>query len=245
MKKICLLVSVLFGGMNQTGYSQDFVQGKLLYKNTNVVAANVININSREATITNSDGEFQIMASLGDKIVFSSLQYVIREVSITEEILQKKRLIVAVNEDIQELNEIVVTPDQTKAFIDLVEEEFKGFDYVTDRYSRVRNELVEKGQLEHGFNFISLAKFVGQIFSDQSESQRMSLKPSQVLPEVFETSFFENDLQLTKEQIVGFLEYLDENMKSQELFQKDQEFQLIDFLVTESIKYRNQIARLN
>ncbi len=204
------------------------------------MAANVINNTTGDATITNSDGEFQIMASLNDVIIFSSVQYIIREVAVSEEILQNKRLIVAVNEDIQELNEVVVTPDQTKAFIDLVEEQFKGFDYTTDQYSRVRNELVEENQLEHGLNFLNLAKFVSQIFSNQSETQRMSLKPSQVLPEVFETSFFENDLKIPKEQVTEFLEYLDNNMKSQELFRQDRQFQLIDFLVIESQKYLHQ-----
>lgn len=233
-------MTILILCSNGVAYSQNLIQGKLLYKNVNVVAANVINNNTRDATITNSNGEFQMMASLGDVIIFSSVQYVIREVRVTEEILKNKRLIVAVNEDIQELNEVVVTPDQTNAFIDLVEEQFKGFDYTIDRYSRVRNELIEENQLEHGLDFVNLAKFVSQIFSNQSESERMSLKPSEVLPEVFEISFFENDLKLPKDQVVGFLEYLDKNMKSQELFRQDREFQLIDFLVIESQKYLNQ-----
>lgn len=226
-------------------YSQELIQGKFLYKNVNVAAANVINNTTRDATITNSNGEFQIMASLGDVIIFSSVQYVIREIRVTEEILQNKRLVVAVNEDIQELNEVVVTPDQTNAFIDLVEEQFKGFDHTTDRYSRVRNELVEENQLEHGLNFVNLAKFVSRIFSNRSESERMSLKPSEVLPQVFETSFFENDLKLPKNQVVGFLEYLDKNMKSQELFRQDRQFQLIDFLVTESQEYLNQTLAID
>ncbi|MCY4160267.1 MAG: carboxypeptidase-like regulatory domain-containing protein [Flavobacteriaceae bacterium] len=240
MKQLYVLLLTLILCSSGFTYCQELIQGKLLYKNVNVVAANVINNTTRDATITNSEGEFQILASLNDVIIFSSVQYVIREVPISEEILQKKRLIVAVNEDIQELNEVVVTPDQTKAFIDLVEEQFKGFDYTTDQYSRVRNELIDENQLEHGLNFVNLAKFVSRIFSNQSESQRMSLKPSQVLPTVFKTSFFENDLKIPKDHVVGFLEYLDNNMKSQELFHQDRQFQLIDFLVIESQKYLTQ-----
>ena len=152
MKQLYVLLLTLILCSSGFTYCQELIQGKLLYKNVNVVAANVINNTTRDATITNSEGEFQILASLNDVIIFSSVQYVIREVPISEEILQKKRLIVAVNEDIQELNEVVVTPDQTKAFIDLVEEQFKGFDYTTDQYSRVRNELIDENQLEHGLN---------------------------------------------------------------------------------------------
>lgn len=221
--------------------NREFINGILLYKNTSVVAANVINNTTQKATITDSNGEFQIPVALGDVIIFSSVQYRIKEVSITEDILQKKRLVIAINEDIEELNEVVITPDQTERFINLVEEEFKGFDYKTDMYSRVRNELLEEGQLEQGLNFISIGKLIARIFSDKTNEQRMTLKPSEVIPQIFEPEFFEKDLKLQDFQVVGFLDYLDEQMKSDDLFSKDQLFQLIDYLVTKSQLYKKQL----
>ena len=40
-------------------------------------------------TITDSDGFFEIDVALGDEIIFSSVQYRIRSVIITDEILKK------------------------------------------------------------------------------------------------------------------------------------------------------------
>ena len=86
-----LSFSILF---STSLFSQErqLIKGKLLYKNTEVVAANVVNNTAQTNTITNSDGEFEIKVAEGDEIIFSSVQYLIRSVKITQEILTKNRL---------------------------------------------------------------------------------------------------------------------------------------------------------
>ena len=77
--------------------------------------------------------------------------------------------------------------------------------------------------------------------NSKPEEERMQMKPSQVLPLVFETSFFENDLQLEKDQITGFLEYIDTQMKTSALLKQSKQFQLMDFLINESKSYKEII----
>ena len=113
MKKIFFLLIILF---SITLYSQkrEFLKGKLLYKNTNVPAANVINNSAQFATITDSNGEFEIPVLDGDEVIFSSVQYKIRTIKVTSEMIRKRRIIVSVNESITELDEVVVTPENTE-----------------------------------------------------------------------------------------------------------------------------------
>ncbi|MEK9613028.1 MAG: carboxypeptidase-like regulatory domain-containing protein, partial [Flavobacteriaceae bacterium] len=108
------------------------IKGQLFYKNTKVVAANVVNNTAQLTTITDEDGEFEIEVAEGDEIVFSSVQYRIRSIVITQDILKKSRLVVSVNENINELKEVVVTTEDVERFLNLKEEEFKGFDYEQD-----------------------------------------------------------------------------------------------------------------
>jgi len=70
----------------------------------------------------------------------------------------------------------------------------------------------------------------------------MKLKPSEILPYVFETSFFEQDLELPKDQVVGFLEFVDSQLKSSYLFQQSQQFMLIDQLIELSKQYKKELA---
>jgi hypothetical protein len=217
------------------------IKGKLLYKNTVVVAANVVNNTAQTNTITDSEGEFEIEVAEGDEIIFSSVQYQIRVVTITPEILAINRLVVSVTENINELREVVVTTEDIERFLDLKEEEFKGFDYEQDKSTRVNNKLTDDRVLTQGIDFVNIAKLIVKALNSKSEEERMRLKPSEVLPQVFEDSFFENDLKLQKDQVVGFLEYIDTQMKTSTLLKQSMQFQLIDYLINQSETYKETL----
>ena len=223
-------------------FAQDRVsiKGRLIYRNINVVAANVVNITAQINTITNEEGAFEIPVKNGDEVVFSSVQYMIRTVKITPEIIQKNRLIITINQKINALEEVVVTPDDAEKFLDLKEEEFKGFDYDRDKSTRLENSIVRQGQLKNGINLINVAKLIAKLVSNKTEEEKRNLKPSEVLSYVFDKYFFSSDLELRDDQIVGFLEHIDNNLPSQKLLNQSQQFQLIDYLILQSKKYRSK-----
>ncbi len=242
MKKFLTLLIYFLA--NVLVFSQERIplKGQLFYKNTKVVAANVVNNTAQTNTITDTEGAFEIYVALGDEIIFSSVQYRIRSVKITEEILLKKRLVVSVNENINELKEVVVTTEDVEKFLDLKEEEFKGFDYEKDKSSKLENRAVTNNQLSDGIDFVNIAKLLAKAFRNKSPEEQMRLKPSEILPLVFENTFFENDLGLEKSQIMGFLVFIDDQMKTGELLKKDKEFQLIDFLIDKSVAYKKMLV---
>ena len=202
---VFLSFSILFTTI-LLGQDRRPLKGSLFYKNTAVVAANVVNNTAQINTITNSEGEFEIEVAVGDEIIFSSVQYKIRAVIITPEVLAKNRLVVSVNENITELKEVVVTTEDVERFLDLKEEEFKGFDYEQDKSTRINNKLTDDRVLTNGIDFVNIAKLILKAINSKPEEEQMRIKPSEVLPLVFETSFFEQDLELKKDQVVGFLE---------------------------------------
>ena len=224
----------------QFAYNQDreLIQGKVIYRNINVVAANVINNTSQNTTITDDQGEFQIYAREGDEIIFSSVQYIIRTVRVTDEIIKNKRLTVQINERIQELDEVVITPDNTEKFLDLKEEEFKGFDYIADKSTKVQNNLTETRQLKNGVDFVNIFKLLKTIIDSKSEEEKESLLASEVIPYLFEDDFFTESLLLASSQIVDFLIYIDSRPNSVDILLEKNQFLLIDFLLNESIRYK-------
>ena len=242
MKIILFLSFSILFSTSLLSQERQLIKGKLLYKNTVVVAANVVNNTAQTNTITNSDGEFEIKVAEGDEIIFSSVQYLIRSVKITQEILTKNRLVVSVNENITELKEVVVTTEDKDRFLDLLEEEFKGFDYDQDKSTRINNKLTDDRLITNGIDFVNIAKLISKALSSKSKEEQMKMKPSEVLPLVFETSFFENDLSLRNDQVVGFLEYIDAQMKTSELLKQSKQFQLIDYLINKSKIYKNILS---
>lgn len=239
MKKIYFLLFLL--PILVMGQERKSIKGRLIYRNQNVVAANVVNNTAQLNTITDGEGAFEIPVADGDEVVFSSVQYLIRTVTITPEILQKNRLIITVNEKINALEEIVVTPEDTQKFLDLKEEEFKGYDYTQDKSTKLENEIVNQGQLRNGLNIINIAKLIAKAVSSKTDEEKQKLKPSEILTYVFSDEFFRDDLALKNDQLTGFLEHIDKNLPSQQLLKTGQQFQLIDYLISESQNYRNQL----
>ena len=216
------------------------LKGKLLYRNSNVIAANVVNNTALTNTISNGEGEFEILARVGDEIIFSSVQFKIKSVVVTEEIIKKNRLVVEINERTTLLDEIVVGPENTEKFLDLKKEEFSRVDYTQDKSTRVRNTITTQGQLTNGLNIINIAKLLAKAVS-ANDVEKRTLVPSKVLPLIFEDDFFTKDLDLATSEVVGFLEELDRVLPSDRLLKKDMEFQLIEYLYLQSEKYKKKI----
>ena len=231
-------------------FSQDertWIRGKVLYKNINVVSANVVNNTSGQATITNEDGEFEMKVRLNDRLVFSSVQYEIRSTTIDKDILQKSRLVIDVNEKVTVLDEVVVGPENTEKFLDLKEEEFKRIDYMADKSTRLKDEILKAGTFNNGLNFINLYKAIAKSnnkdeLSDKSISN-LNYKPSDLIREVYDDSFFLTSLGINKEDISEFLLYCDDKFPSKVLFKKSNEFQLLDFLIKQSDKFKKILER--
>ena len=239
MQNIFIVCICFFSTIILNSQDRKPIIGQLLYKNTKVIAANVINNTSQMSTITDSDGFFEIDVELGDEIIFSSVQYRIRSVIITEETLKKNRLVVSVNENINELKEVVVTTEDVEKFLDLKEEEFKGFDYEKDKSSKLTNRAASNRQLSNGIDFVNIARLLARAIKNKTPEEQLKMKPSEILPLVFEPSFFEEDLGIQRSQVNIFLQYIDKKMKTSKLLKKDKEFELIDFLVDQSELFKN------
>ena len=219
------------------------LRGTVLYRGNNVPNENVINATAETATITNDDGRFAIMVKSGDQLVFTAVNYQLEVVTITDEILRNNRLVVEVTEKIRELDEVVVSPENQKKFLEVKNEDFKGFEYEIDRGTEVENVAESRSVrgMRDGLNFVNIFKAMFKS-RNQDGVERTPLKVSEVLRQVYDDEFFVVDLKLPQDKIDAFLLYCDDKIPSQTLLRKENEFQLIDFLVSQS---KNYLVELN
>lgn len=234
-KKIILLLALVQFSFSQ---ERELIQGKVIYRNINVPAANVINNTSQTSTITNDQGEFEIFAKEGDEIIFSSVQYIIRTVRVNNEILKNKRLIVQINQRVRELDEVVITPDDTDKFLDLKEEQFKGFDYLADKSTKIENIITDNRQVVNGLNFVNIFKLLSSLVDSKSEEEKLSILPSEALPLILEENFFTDVLKLEFFEVNDFLLQLDLDQEIKQLIIKKNQFLLIDYLLNKSDIYK-------
>jgi hypothetical protein len=92
----------------QINYSQSVALKGKVESNVDVENIHVINKTAQVFTITKSNGEFQITASLNDVIVFSSIQQKSKSVIVDKNMILFKALRVTLEEQINELDEVIV-----------------------------------------------------------------------------------------------------------------------------------------
>jgi hypothetical protein len=242
MKNLFVLALLLlgFGISNAQEDDRILLRGKVLYRNSNVVNENVINTTSEFATITNNDGEFGIRVKVGDELVFTAVNYKMLLLKVTQEMIENNRLVVEVNEKVTELDEVVVSPENQEKFLQMQNEGLqKQYDYEIDRSTEVENIALSQQDrgMQNGLNFVNIFKALTKSNNKEEAVDRPALKLSDVMRQVYDDRFFVEDLNLPQDQIDNFLIYCDDKIHAQSLLKKDNEFQLIDFLVTYSKLY--------
>lgn len=246
LKKYLLLFILIVAALPVQAQEEtrQWLRGQVIYRGTNVVNENVINTNSQKATITDEGGRFAIEVKLGDQLVFTAVNYQLEIVEITQDILSNGRLVVAVEEKVTELDEVVVGPENPEKFVQLKSEEFQEYEYEIDRTTEAENvaqSQIERG-MKDGINFVNIFKAIFNA-KNQETGEGTPLKVSEVLRHVYDDEFFVVDLGLPQKQIDAFLVYCDDKIPSQSLLKKENEFQLIDFLVSQSKNFKAETAK--
>ena len=110
----------------------------------------VINISRGNAEVTDINGLFEISVSIGEKLVFSSIQYEKYELIITENIFSSKEITIYIKGFVNELDEVIVTNNSLTGNLkyDLLEsglEEKQNFDdFGIPGFKGERQEKIQK-----------------------------------------------------------------------------------------------------
>lgn len=107
-KLTCLFLLVFFAmkGFSQEKYA--LISGKIISSNNAVGNIHIVNQNTKLGTVSNDKGEFEMMVSLNDILLFSSIEYERKEVSITGNFLKYKKIVVELMPSVNELNEVFI-----------------------------------------------------------------------------------------------------------------------------------------
>lgn len=104
MKYIYLFLLLSF-----PSFSQTLLKGEIANSGDNE-GIHVFNKTFHKYTITAADGSFEIEVKLNDTIVFSAVQYQLKQLIVTQEIIAKKHLYILLEEQINELDAVYIKP---------------------------------------------------------------------------------------------------------------------------------------
>jgi hypothetical protein len=73
--------------------------------------------------------------------------------------------------------------------------------------------------------------------NDSEDGSGLTYAPSDVIRQIYPDTFFTEELHIPADQIGLFLEFIDHRLEAKDLLKKENEFQLMDFLIKQSSKF--------
>ena len=115
---ILFILSITLFSLNAQNKRSSLIKGNVTVSDTlSISSIHVINKSRGSATITNEMGYFEIYSSIEDTIIFSSVQYKLKLIVISAEMLESEKVIIPLEVFVNELNEVVVKPHNLSGYL--------------------------------------------------------------------------------------------------------------------------------
>ncbi len=202
----------------------------------------VFNVNSNVGAVVNQFGSFEVKARVNDTLVFSSLSFKSKRIVLSEGDFITAKLIVHLEVFTNELAEVLIRAKKELNPIEGNSQKYVDLKYFDDEKSSPKNRTMPPvGGIENGMDFVRIYKDVLGVLREKNPQKTDFYKEtsfSEVVMNKVNYSFFSNTLHLKDDEIKLFLIYCENDSKSRELMQPNEEFKLMDFLVTKNVEYK-------
>ena len=162
---------------------EKLIKGKITANGNNVEGINLVNLVNEKSAVTDSNGEFFILAKVDDLLVFSAVNMHYKRKIIEAEDFQKEVLIIEMEPKINQLDEVEITRfvDITAYGLGIIS--FKPKVY-TDAERRMRSGVgsraERKARLE-GEKKLMLIERIGILYSDEYFIKVLKIDPDYVM----------------------------------------------------------------
>ncbi|MEZ0005204.1 hypothetical protein ABH942_000555 [Flavobacterium sp. 28YEA47A] len=162
---------------------EKLIKGKITANGNNVENINLVNLVNEKSAVTNSNGEFLILAKVDDLLVFSAVNMHYKRKIIEAEDLQKEVLIIEMEPKINQLDEVVITKfaDITAYGLGIISFKPKVYTDAERRMrSRVGSAAERKARLE-GERKLMLIERIETLYNDEYFVKVLKINPDYVM----------------------------------------------------------------
>lgn len=255
-KKILFIFFLLY---SITSFSQDnrnSISGIVEVDSLSVENIHVINKTSNIATLTNQYGEFTIPVKEQDTLLFSSVQFENKQITISKEHISNLKLVVNLKVDITNLNEVIVKQHNLTGnlAIDAINNRDSIYESIESRLQFSSSEIISDfdktktyrpknsvdpigGQsgidITQLFRLVRLKLKKKKTKKKNKEEEPITLTIRKELGDVF----FVQNLKIPLKEIDTFLMYCNAKQLLTKLHQENKQIELIEFLINQSKTY--------
>ncbi|MCH8533895.1 MAG: hypothetical protein LAT51_02395 [Flavobacteriaceae bacterium] len=257
MKKILSLLCLLsfFGLFAQNQENRIIIQGKVnVPLDAEAKGIHVYNVNLGKGVLTDDIGKFAILVKNGDELIFSALQYEDFKLMVDENIVEAKKITVSLRESVEPLDDVYVRPYDLSGNIEVdvarvkitdfqgVSEDAKKAifayegDFAKDSRSPITKAVVDEQFVEYG---LDVANVFRAIFKRTKNNKEVPEDLDVTIRKMYDDEFFNEYLNIERSKINQFIYFAQDNGLSQTMLEEKHELELIEFLVTKSVMFKN------
>lgn len=240
--KLRFLVFLLFTiGLSAQAQDSQVLKGKIISKNPEVEKIHVINLTKEKGAVTNSEGNFTLIAAEKDSIYISSVQFENKFVVVTEEMLRNGVMQIEVTDRMNELAEVVIDDIQLSGYLandlNLIATE----DVQTkNRLQQNLDDFIKKDRemnpyyqpsITEGIRIDKIALAVIDKLSKPSTAPK-TYSPKELANKSIDIvgyHFFQEDLELNENEVCNFLFFCAEDIQFKRLVVNNNAFVLIEY----------------
>ncbi len=245
--KLGILLLVLYYQMSyaQIGKAK-LIKGQV--RNDLIPVENVIVFNTKDhaGTNVNAYGSFEMMASVNDTLVFSSLVFKSKRIILKEEDFLKPKIFVPLEVFTNELAEVIIKARKDMSPISGNTQRYVDLQYFGDEKSSPKNTTMPSdGTIDKGMDFVRIYKGIINTLKRKNPGNTDFYKETSFSDYVIHSvdySFLSNTLKLKDDEIKLFLVFCENDSKSRTLMNPSSEFQLLDFLTNKNKEFKKIIA---
>ena len=242
-----LLCQMSFG---QTA-GEKIIHGKIVVESRNIAGVTIINLVTEKSTVSDSNGEFFILAKAEDLLVFSSINLEYHRRIIEEEDLKSDIIIIKMIAKITELEEVIVNKHLEINAVSLG---------ISPKGIKHRTQMERKLYTAGDFKPIDLLGLLGgsldvdAVLNSINGRTAMTKKLIKLEKKIsllektnllFEDEYYINTLKIPSEYVKGFKYYIIENEGFTDVLKSKNKTKIEFAMVKLAEKYKEIIANVN
>ncbi|MCG9972284.1 carboxypeptidase-like regulatory domain-containing protein [Christiangramia crocea] len=252
IKFYSIFLVILFWGFQVTAQESAIIKGKIEAETGDLEKIHVINLNLEKGSVTDVDGNFQILANISDSLYISSVQFENKTVVVTPEMLESGSLVIVLSDKINELAEVLVDDIKLSGYLASDINKISTAD--VERKYRLQNDLNEfiaKDREQNPYvkpisnGGIRLDKVAGAVIDKLSEDRKTTpvYTPREIANKSLQIvghEFFREDLELQENEICNFVYFCTEDSPTfNRLVINSNAFVLIEYFQTRIEEFRD------